>query len=105
MIAIKINGIEYDNISSCVPSPVYDYYYDVKKDVTILNYNVSKSQLITIETEKGFRLIKEYLDFTKPLIDYEELYLDKNLYENAIEFIKYMMSMKGENDYFIFIRE
>lgn len=30
MIAIKINGIEYDNISSCAPSPVYDYYYDVK---------------------------------------------------------------------------
>lgn len=30
MIAIKINGIEYTNIASCEPSPVYDFYYDVQ---------------------------------------------------------------------------
>ena len=30
MIMIKINGIEYDNVSSVTPSPIYDFYYDVK---------------------------------------------------------------------------
>lgn len=68
----------------------------------IFNAILEESKCI-IEIEKGFRLIKEYLDFTKPLIDYEELYLDKNLYENAIEFIKQMIATKGENDFFIFI--
>jgi len=30
MIAIKINDIEYTNIASVSPSPVYDFYYDVQ---------------------------------------------------------------------------
>ena len=30
MIAIKINGVEYTNISSCEPSPIYDYYYNIQ---------------------------------------------------------------------------
>lgn len=30
MIAIKINGVEYTNIASVSPSPVYDFYYDVQ---------------------------------------------------------------------------
>ncbi|MBO5969487.1 MAG: hypothetical protein J6S14_13420 [Clostridia bacterium] len=30
MIAIKIDGVEYRNVSSIKPSVVYDYYYDVK---------------------------------------------------------------------------
>jgi hypothetical protein len=30
MIAIKINGVEYTNISSCSPDPVYDFYYNVQ---------------------------------------------------------------------------
>jgi hypothetical protein len=30
MIAIKINNIEYTNIASCTPAPVYDFYYDVQ---------------------------------------------------------------------------
>lgn len=30
MIAIKINGVEYTNIASCTPVPIYDFYYDVQ---------------------------------------------------------------------------
>lgn len=30
MIAIKINDIEYNNISSVTPEPIYDFYYDVQ---------------------------------------------------------------------------
>ena len=30
MIAIKINGVEYTNVASDSPSPVYDFYYDVQ---------------------------------------------------------------------------
>lgn len=30
MIAIKINGVEYTNISSCSPDPEYDFYYNVQ---------------------------------------------------------------------------
>lgn len=30
MIAIKINDIEYTNIASCTPSPVYEFYYDIQ---------------------------------------------------------------------------
>ena len=30
MIAIKINDIEYTNIASCTPAPIYDFYYDVQ---------------------------------------------------------------------------
>lgn len=30
MIAIKINGVEYTNISSCSPDPEYDFYYEAK---------------------------------------------------------------------------
>ena len=30
MITIKINGVEYNNVSSVMPAPVYDVYYDVK---------------------------------------------------------------------------
>ena len=30
MIAIKINGVEYTNIASCVPKVEYEYYYDVQ---------------------------------------------------------------------------
>lgn len=30
MIAIKINGVEYTNIASCSPDPIYDFYYDVQ---------------------------------------------------------------------------
>ncbi len=30
MIAIKINGVEYTNIASCTPAPIYDFYYDVQ---------------------------------------------------------------------------
>lgn len=30
MIAITINGVEYTNIASVSPSPVYDFYYDVQ---------------------------------------------------------------------------
>ena len=30
MIAIKINGVEYTNIASCTPEPIYDFYYDVQ---------------------------------------------------------------------------
>ena len=30
MIAIKINDVEYTNIASVSPLPVYDFYYDVK---------------------------------------------------------------------------
>lgn len=30
MIAIKINDVEYTNIASCTPVPIYDFYYDVQ---------------------------------------------------------------------------
>ena len=30
MISIKINGIEYTNVSTAEPSVEYDFYYDVK---------------------------------------------------------------------------
>ena len=30
MIAIKINGVEFTNIASCTPEPIYDFYYDVQ---------------------------------------------------------------------------
>ena len=30
MIAIKINGVEYTNVSSVEPIPEYDFYYSVK---------------------------------------------------------------------------
>ena len=30
MLAIKINGVEYTNIASCTPVPIYDFYYDVQ---------------------------------------------------------------------------
>lgn len=58
----------------------FNYYYDIKKDVTILNYNVSKSQLITIETEKGNACTKlkttKYDDF-KEIEDLEKESFDE----------------------------
>lgn len=30
MLSIKINGVEYTNVASCTPAPVYDFYYNVQ---------------------------------------------------------------------------
>lgn len=70
-----------------------------KRSYTLLDA-ILEERTCTIENEKGQN---EHLDFTKPLIDYEELYSDKYLFPLAIEFIKYMIATKGENDFFIFV--
>ena len=93
---------EYRNSAKTKYTTSKDIEYIDKLSFKILNAILEETKC-TIESEKGFRLVKEYLDFSKPIIDYEELYLDKNLYEYAIEFIKNMITMQGENDFFIFI--
>lgn len=45
----------------------------------------------------------QILDFSNPIIDYEELYSEKNLFPNAYEFINMLIQGKRENDFIIFL--
>lgn len=66
---------------------------------TILNAILEETKC-TIEKDNGQA---EELDFTKPLIDYEALYSDENLFPFAVDFIKYMIATKDKNAFFIFV--
>ena len=70
-----------------------------KMSYTILNAILEETKCV-IEKDNGQT---EELDFTKPLIDYEALYSDENLFPLAVEYIKYMIETKGPNDFFIFV--
>lgn len=62
MIMIKINGIEYDNVSSVTPSPVYDFYYDVKTMDGKRHRDI-----------KGKRTNYDVVFFNKDCIEYDSL--------------------------------
>ena len=90
----------------------FNYYYDTKKDVTILNYNVSKSKLITIETEKGNACTKlkttKYDDF-KEIEDLEKESFDElvkkgyYVYKDGIDYNKdeFTKFINSEDEKFI----
>lgn len=62
MIMIKINGIEYDNVSSVTPSPIYDFYYDVKTMDGKRHRDI-----------KGKRTNYDVVFFNKDCIEYDSL--------------------------------
>lgn len=70
-----------------------------EKSYLILDAILEEHKCI-IENDDGK---KEELDFSKPLIDYEKLYVNENLFPSAIEFIKFMIANKNEKDFFIFV--
>lgn len=115
-VVFKVAGLMKEIIKKIDPRATEEYRNLAKSKYTTENdkksiddmsskiYNaILEEKKCTIEIEKGFRIIKEYLDFTKPIINYEEVYTDEHLYNNAIEFINGMIETKGENEYFIFI--
>ena len=96
MIAIKINGIEYTNISSCNPSPIYDYYYNVQ--------TMDGKQHREI---KGKRTNYDIVFYNKDNIEYDNL---KNLLFNSKSVIlevpngaestirgEYLVTVDGDN--------
>lgn len=70
-----------------------------KMSYTILDAILEESKCV-VEKDNGQ---KEALDFAKPLIDYEQLYSNENLFPGAVEFVNYMLKNKSFNDFFIFV--
>lgn len=76
-----------------------DAKLEFKKSYKILDAILEENKCV-VEKENGQ---KEYLDFTKPLIDYEKVYEDKNLFPLAIQYVKNMIANRGPNEYYIFL--
>lgn len=70
-----------------------------KMSYAILNAILEETKCV-IEKDNGQT---EELDFSMPLIDYEALYSDDNLYPLAVEYINTMIKNKVPNEFFIFV--
>lgn len=70
-----------------------------KMSYAILNAILEETKCV-IEKDNGQT---EELDFSMPLIDYETLYSDENLYPLVVDFINNMIKNKEPNEFFIFV--
>lgn len=70
-----------------------------KMSYAILNAILEETKCV-IEKDNGQT---EELDFSMPLIDYEALYSDENLYPLVVDFINNMIKNKEPNEFFIFV--
>ena len=96
MIAIEINGVEYTNIASCTPAPIYDFYYDVttldgkrhrEKRGHKVNYN------IVFYNKDG----KEYDDLKTLLYFADEVTLKVPTGADKFDYGRFLVTVNGDN--------
>ena len=87
-----------ERISKLTPEA---YEEEKRKSFLILNAILEETKC-KIENDNGITIKTQELDFTSPIINYEELYSDCNLFPYAVEYINYLLENRNKNDFFIF---
>ena len=75
-----------------------DMRESLDKSFDILDSILEETRYIEYDEEKDRTIIHDYQK-----INYDEIYQNINLIPGSIEFIKYMLENRGENDFFIFL--
>lgn len=96
MIAIKINGVEYTNIASVSPSPVYDFYYDVQT-MDGKRHRYIKGKRTNYDVVFYNKDSVEYDGLKRLLLSYPSVSLEIPNGADTTVFGTYLVTVKGDN--------